>query len=49
MWLGVRTVLERAGADAEAGGAMLAVLREANEDPGAFLIHSPYVIHELRV
>jgi hypothetical protein len=25
------------------------VLHEANEDPGAFLIHSPYVIHELRV
>jgi hypothetical protein len=27
---------------------MLAVLREANEDPGGFLVHSPYVVHELR-
>ena len=49
MWLAFAPMLEQAGADAEAGGAMLAVLREANEDPGAFLIHSPYVIHELRV
>jgi SAM-dependent methyltransferase len=49
MWLASAPMLERAGADAEAGGAMLAVLHEANEDPGAFLIHSPYVIHELRV
>ena len=28
--------------------AMTAVLREANEDPGGFLVHSPYVVHELR-
>lgn len=49
MSLGVRPVLERAGADAEARGAMLAVLHEANEDPGAFLVHSPYVMHELRL
>jgi hypothetical protein len=48
MSLGVRPVLEQAGADAEARGAMLAVLHEANEDPGAFLVHSPYVVHELR-
>jgi SAM-dependent methyltransferase len=48
MALGVRPVLERAGADAEARGAMIDVLREANEDPGAFLVHSPYVVHELR-
>ena len=41
-------MLEHAGADAEARGAMLDVLREANEDPGAFLVHSPYVVHELR-
>lgn len=47
--LGVRPVLERAGADAEARGAMLDVLHEANEDPGGFLVHSPYVVHELRV
>jgi SAM-dependent methyltransferase len=43
----VAPVLERAGAEAEARGAMLAVLREANEDPGGFLVHSPYVVHEL--
>jgi SAM-dependent methyltransferase len=49
MWLAFAPVLEQAGADAEASGAMLAVLNEANEDPGAFLIHSPYVIHELSV
>jgi SAM-dependent methyltransferase len=48
MALGVRPVLERAGADAEVRGAMLAVLREANEDPGGFLVHSPYIVHELR-
>lgn len=47
MALGVRPVLERAGADAEARGAMLDVLRKANADPGAFLVHSPYVVHEL--
>ena len=27
---------------------MTAVLRAANEDPAAFLVHSPYVVHELR-
>ena len=27
---------------------MIDVLREANEDPGGFLVHSPYVVHELR-
>jgi SAM-dependent methyltransferase len=48
MSLAVAPVLEQAGADAEARGAMLDVLREANEDPGAFLVHSPYVVHELR-
>jgi SAM-dependent methyltransferase len=48
MALGVRPVLEQAGMDAEARGAMIAVLREANEDPGGFLVHSPYVVHELR-
>jgi SAM-dependent methyltransferase len=48
MALGVRPMLEQAGADAEARGAMIAVMREANEDPGGFLVHSPYVVHELR-
>ena len=32
----------------EVQGAMTAVLREANEDPTAFLVHSPYVVHTLR-
>ena len=41
-------MLEHAGVDAEARGVMLDVMREANEDPGAFLVHSPYVVHELR-
>jgi hypothetical protein len=27
---------------------MIAVVREANEDPGGFLVHSPYVVYELR-
>ncbi len=48
MALTVAPVLEKAGADGEARGAMLDVLRDANEDPGAFLVHSPYVVHELR-
>jgi hypothetical protein len=26
---------------------MVAVLRDANEDRTGFLVHSPYVIHEL--
>jgi SAM-dependent methyltransferase len=43
-----RPVLEQAGAAREVQDAMTAVLREANEDPHAFLIHSPYVVHELR-
>ncbi|MGH2891675.1 MAG: hypothetical protein ACRDPM_00200, partial [Solirubrobacteraceae bacterium] len=48
MSLAVRPALEQAGVEAEARGAMIAVLREANEDPGGFLVHSPYVVHELR-
>ena len=39
--LAVAPALERAGAEAEARDAMTEVLRDANEDPGAFLIHSP--------
>ena len=46
--LETRPILERAGAVEEARDAMLAVLRDANEDPGGFLVHSPYVVHELR-
>jgi SAM-dependent methyltransferase len=48
MALSVRPVLERAGVGAEVEEAMTAVLREANEDPEGFLVHSPYVVHELR-
>ena len=48
MALSVRPVLERAGAAAEAQAAMITVIREANEEPDGFLVHSPYVVHELR-
>jgi SAM-dependent methyltransferase len=47
MALAVRPVIERAGVGAEVQEAMTAVLREANEDPEGFLVHSPYVVHEL--
>jgi SAM-dependent methyltransferase len=48
MALAMRPALERAGAADEARDAMIDVLREANESKTAFLVHSPYVIHELR-
>lgn len=48
MALAVRPVLEKADAQSEVRDAMLAVLREANEDPNGFLVHSPYVLHVLR-
>ncbi|MGB9183583.1 MAG: methyltransferase domain-containing protein [Solirubrobacteraceae bacterium] len=44
----VRPEIERAGVENEIREAMTAVLEEANEDPDAFLVHSPYVVHELR-
>jgi hypothetical protein len=44
----IRPVIERAGVETEIREAMTAVLREANEDSGGFLVRSPYVIHELR-
>jgi SAM-dependent methyltransferase len=44
----VRPAVERAGVENEIREAMTAVLQEANEDPDAFLVHSPYVVHELR-
>ena len=40
--------LRAAGVEDQAQAAMSAVLRDANEDPSGFLVHSPYVIHELR-
>lgn len=48
MAVAARPVVERAGIGAEVREAMTAVLREANEDRGGFLVHSPYVVHELR-
>ena len=48
MALAMRPALERAGAAEEARQAMIDVLREANESTTAFLVHSPYVTHELR-
>ena len=47
MAVAVRPALDRAGAADEVRAAMISVLRESNEDPHAFLVHSPYVIHEL--
>jgi SAM-dependent methyltransferase len=44
----IRPVIERAGVEEEIRAAMLAPLREANEDPRGLLVHSPYVVHELR-
>ena len=48
MALAVQPVVERAGVADEIQEAMTAILRDANEDPDAFLVHSPYVVHELR-
>jgi len=48
MALAVRPILQQAGAESEVRDAMLAVLREANEDPNGFLVHSPYVLHTVR-
>lgn len=48
MALAVRPVVERANVTDELREAMTSVLRAANEDPSAFLVHSPYVVHELR-
>ena len=48
MALAARSAVLRAGAEAEVREAMTSVLREANEDPSGFLVHSPYVVHELR-
>lgn len=48
MALAVRPLVERAGISHEIQEAMTTVLHEANEDPTAFLVHSPYVVHELR-
>jgi SAM-dependent methyltransferase len=41
-------LLRAAGAEDALRAAQLEVLRPANEDPAAFLVHTPYVVHELR-
>jgi SAM-dependent methyltransferase len=43
-----RPMIDRLGLGAEIQLAMTTVLSGANEDPSAFLVHSPYVVHELR-
>lgn len=48
MAVAARPVVERAGVGDEVREAMTAVLRDANEDADALLVHSPYVVHELR-
>jgi SAM-dependent methyltransferase len=48
MAVAIRPMIERAGAADEIQAAMTDVLREANEDPSGFLVHSPYVVHHLR-
>jgi hypothetical protein len=44
----VLPAIRAAGAEGELREAQLAVLAAAKEAPGAFLVHSPYVVHELR-
>jgi ubiquinone/menaquinone biosynthesis C-methylase UbiE len=34
--------------DLACGTGKITVMRETNEDPGGFLVHSPYAVHELR-
>jgi hypothetical protein len=41
-------MIERVGAAEEMEAAITDVLREANENPSGFLVHSPYVVHHLR-
>ncbi len=48
MTIAMRPVVQQAGVEAEVREAMTTVLRKANEDPSGFLVHSPYVVHELR-
>jgi hypothetical protein len=43
-----RPALDRAGVADEAREAMVRGLQAASESSSAFLVHSPYVIHELR-
>jgi hypothetical protein len=47
MVVAVGPLVQQAGVEAEVREAMSSVLREANENPDGFLVHSPYVVHEL--
>ena len=47
MSVAMQPALDRAGLADEADSAMLGVLHDAYADDSAFLIHSPYVVHEL--
>lgn len=48
MSLAMWPAIERAGEAERLRAQMTDVLSAANEDPDAFCVHSPYVIHELR-
>jgi SAM-dependent methyltransferase len=45
--VGILPMIRQAGAEDELRDAQLTVLGTANEDPDAFLVHSPYVVHRL--
>jgi SAM-dependent methyltransferase len=47
MAVAARPAIEGADVGDEVQAAMTAVLGEANEDPEGFLVHSPYVVHDL--
>lgn len=47
MAVAMAPMLAQAGAAEETREAMVAAISAENEDPDGFLIHSPYVIHEL--
>ncbi len=49
MALATLPLIEGAGAGDELREAVMGVLTEANEDPAGFLVHSPYVTHELSI
>ncbi len=49
MALAARPLIARAGIADDLREAMTAVLRAGNEERDGFLVHSPYVVHELRV
>jgi hypothetical protein len=48
MALAARQSVQQPEVETEVQQAMTAVLRAANEDAAAFLVHSPYVVHGLR-